>query len=294
MPAERKLAPRARSTAPGPNGATAATITASVTSPRKRQRHGARWLWIGLIGVSIALLGAAAGYVVSSRAPTRYAARTEILFQLTGDEPTEFLRGGRYLATQLVVARSRAVLAPIADQFGIPIVDLEDKLSASLVGSSEVLRIQVEDGVPERAADVAAAIAQRYMSLATASADAEARQFLEQQVAGIDTQLADKREELRELRSSDTSTATVNPAGDIDVVEREIDTLLNRREEISAHLDDLTLRELTRPRLEVLTPAYILEDPVSRTPWHGTIVGLALGLLVAAGVVALIVRRRTG
>jgi uncharacterized protein involved in exopolysaccharide biosynthesis len=308
MPAERNPAPRARSAAPSTiersvtaartrrssNGAnTAATITASTTSPPKRQKRGVRWLWIGLIGACIALLGAATGYVVSSRAPTLYAARTEILFQLTEDQPTGFLREDRNLTTQLVLLRSRAVLSPIADQFDIPLVELEEKISASLVGSSEVLRIQVADGVPERAANIAAAVAERYLALATESGDAEARQFLEQQIDDIDTQLATKREELRELRSSETSTATGSPDGELDVVETEIDALLNRREEVSAQLDDITVRELTRPRLEVLTPAYVLEDPVSPKPLLGTTAGFALGLLVAAGVVALIARRRT-
>jgi uncharacterized protein involved in exopolysaccharide biosynthesis len=120
-----------------------------------------------LVALSIFLIAiaAAGAYAVSSVGERIYAARSEIAFDLRdlGWDSSE-----RFLSTQPVIANSRAVLTPIAAAFGIPVSDLEERLSVETVGGSGVVRLQFAHSAEVVALEITRAITTRYLAELTA------------------------------------------------------------------------------------------------------------------------------
>jgi capsular polysaccharide biosynthesis protein len=107
--------------------------------------------------VLVAALGA---YIVSALSANVYAARSEIVFSLRemGWDLAE-----RFLATQLVIAESRSTLGPVAEQFSIPIGNLENDFHADFVKSSGVMRLEYRHSDGAMAQNVVRAITDRYL-----------------------------------------------------------------------------------------------------------------------------------
>lgn len=137
-----------------------------IPGPLEPARSIRRAAW-RLVALSICLIAVAAGgaYAVSSVGEPIYAARSEIAFDLRdlGWDSAE-----RFLSTQPLIANSRAVLAPIAAAFGIPIGELEAGLSVETVGGSGVIRLQFAHPAGAVALEITRAITARYLAELTA------------------------------------------------------------------------------------------------------------------------------
>lgn len=163
-----------------------------------------------LLPIVVTALGAYAFAIQSERV---HAARSEIVFDLRN---VAWGAAERFLETQAVVARSRALLAPIADTFGIPVAELDRAFAVEAVRDSDVIRLEYANPDPSLARAVTKAITDRYL-----------------------------------------------------VTLREYELL-----------------DGTRHRL--LTPAFVLDDPVAPKPLRAAAMGAALGLML--GLVVLIIR----
>ncbi|MGL4968149.1 MAG: hypothetical protein ACRC67_43425 [Inquilinus sp.] len=128
--------------------------------PSQSNRHRV-WQFILLLILPV-LIASLAAYAVASQDQRVYAGRSEIVLDLRnlGWDTAE-----RILGTQLAVAESRAVLAPVAEKLVVPVSDLERRLSAELIRNSSIVRLQYEDPSPSRALDITVAITERYLSV---------------------------------------------------------------------------------------------------------------------------------
>jgi uncharacterized protein involved in exopolysaccharide biosynthesis len=115
----------------------------------------------------------------------------------------------RVLATDIVVAQSRALLAPVAGTFQIPVQDLQRDLSAELIRNSSVVQLQYEHANPSLALDITRVLTERYI----------------------------------------------------------------------ATLQEFAFEE-AQPR--ILTPPFLLEEPISPKPLRATAIGAAIGMMLAA------------
>lgn len=235
-----------------------------------------------LYSVVIVLAASLAGYLFASLGDTVRAARSEVLYQLDTERPTGFLRQDRQLTTQLVTLRSRAVLAPVAEEYGLTVDDLSDRLDVSVAEDSEVIRIEVQDRSAARARALVGAITREYLARTLPGGAAEARQYLEDQL----TQLDQHREQLS-LRLAGVQSPAEQAA-----LTAEMQSLLSQRVQLQSRLDEVTVEELRGPQVEEITRAYVLPDPVSPAPWRAAVAGALAGLLIAAIAVAALVRRR--
>jgi uncharacterized protein involved in exopolysaccharide biosynthesis len=91
------------------------------------------------VAALITLLGAAGGLVGSQVIPATYAARAEVLYPITEEQPTGFLREDRNLTTQLVLMRSRAVLGPAAASAGVELAPVNKPTLCTRAGPSNRL-----------------------------------------------------------------------------------------------------------------------------------------------------------
>jgi uncharacterized protein involved in exopolysaccharide biosynthesis len=163
-----------------------------------------------LLPIVLTALGAYAFAIQSERV---HAARSEIVFDLRN---VAWGAAERFLETQAVVARSRALLAPVADTFGIPVAELDRALAVEAVRGSDVIRLEYANTDPSLAQAVTKAITDRYL----------------------------------------------------------------------VALREYALLDGTRHRL--LTPTFILDEPVAPKPLRAAAMGAALGLML--GLIVLIIR----
>ena len=133
---------------------------AAMIGPRPRLSLGSIWRW-ALLGAAPILLAAIAAFVSTMFIQQTWAARSEILF-LLGNASGDVAQ--RFLATQQVLATGHAVLAPVAETFHIAVDDLEKNISADLVKTSTVMRLEFHDHRPDVALEVTRSVTERYLA----------------------------------------------------------------------------------------------------------------------------------
>lgn len=232
------------------------------------------WARLGLLTTVIVLIGASVGYGVSLLLPPQYSARADVLYLVTREQPTGFLREDRNLTTQLVLLTSRSVLEPVARANLVPVDELDDRVTAEIVDSSEVIRIEVRDGSPEGALSLVRGIVDRYLEVGNNDERAALRQYLDGELRIVLDRIADVRAD------SPVSAAELGP-----LVDRELS--------LRGQLDELRLSDLAGPASRVLVEPYALPDRVSPRPLLAAATGALSGLLIAAVVVAVLARRWT-
>jgi capsular polysaccharide biosynthesis protein len=215
----------------------------------------------------IIVLGAAAGLAVTLVMPTKFAARTDIEYNVSIENASDFLRTDRNLTTQTVLLTNAAVLAPVAQANGIDESDLEDDVTATLVTANSVNSeiIQVDVLNPDRATGIklAAAIAEQYLTVVKASSPA----------TYIQGQLDQARAQLQSANTAPTQTA-----------------LQARVAQLQGQLDT---ENISGNRAAVVVPAYSVPGRAEPNPKLAAAAGTLLGIVVAALVVIGLSRRWT-
>ncbi|MQA14210.1 MAG: hypothetical protein GEV09_08570 [Pseudonocardiaceae bacterium] len=259
-------------------------------SLRGRNLAGAQLRRLAGLAVTIVLLGTGAGLLGALVWPSTYAARAELLYPIAQDEPTGFLREDRNLTTQLVLLEGRAVLGPVAAAQGRQVEDdLEDDVTVKVVETSEVIEVEARGGSRDAAMGTLQAIVDRYFALKSSAQPSGVREYLETELTAARSDVADARGRLLQLQAEEAAgvgdTAAVAGADD------ELQALIAREQDIQSQLDELNIASASGPNAQLLTPAYPVEDPVSPRPLFAAGTGALVGLVVAAGAVALVARR---
>ncbi|MDQ3276283.1 MAG: hypothetical protein M3Q39_14990 [Actinomycetota bacterium] len=244
-----------------------------------------------VLALVIVLVGAVAGWVGALVAPATYVARAQVLYPITQEQPTGFLREDRNLTTQLVFLRSRAVLVPAAAAAASPVDEFEKDVTISLVDSSEIIEVEVRDGSPEAALRAVSAIVSTYFAAEQSAPKSGVRDYLDGQLTDLRIQITDTRERLLELRGQPSEGAVTD--AQVANADSELSALVGREQAVASQLDQLEIVELAGPTPELTTQPYALTKPISPKPLVLAATGALTGLVVAAGVVALVARRRT-
>jgi capsular polysaccharide biosynthesis protein len=248
----------------------------------------------GLVAIMM-LVGAAAGYLVSSLAPTVHGARSEIVYHLESTQSADFLRTDRQHTTQLVLIKSRAVLAPVAASAHLSFDELSHKVSASMVDDSEVIRIQVDDGSATRAKSLATAISSRYLDLARRNAG-DGTSTIDHEISEVDAQRQDVEDEISRLEqrrflASLDGDKVPAPSDHERSLNKELNDLLDQRQQLVSQQNDQSIRRVDAPTIERVDAPYVLQDPVSPRPGRAALLGAVAALLVAVLLVAFLTRR---
>lgn len=241
--------------------------------------------------LAIVLLGAAAGYVGALLWPKEYAARAEILYEISTEKPTGFLREDRSLTTQLVTLRSRQVLAPVAIANGVPVEQLGKQVTISLLDSSEIIQVEARAGDRDTALNLTRGIVDRYRQVVLAEDGSGAAGYLNTQLSQVQDRLADARTELEVQRVQQTYGAI--GTSELASAEARVQSLSDREQDLQGQLDEITVARMDAPRTEVVVPPYGVPDPVSPRPVFAAASGALTAFVVAALTVVVIVHRRS-
>ncbi len=250
---------------------------------------GAQIRRLAVLAVTIILMGTGGGLIGALVWPATHAARAEILYPITQEQPTGFLREDRNLTTQLVLLQGRAVLGPVAAAEGRTVKDLQDNLSVELLESSEIIQVEVRDRSAEAALQTVQAVVDRYFGLNEAAQPSGVLDYLESQLRDARAGVADARGRLLQLQG-EVAAGVGDPAAIVGAND-ELQAWAEREKEIQAQIDETNVISRSGPVGQLLTPPYVLADPVSPRPLFAAVTGLLVGLIVAAGAVALAARR---
>jgi len=236
------------------------------------------------LATTIVLLTAGVALAGALLWPKTHTARAQLLFPITQEQPTGFLREDRSMTTQLVLIEGRPVLAPIAAAQGRTVEDLQRGIEATVVESSEIIQLEVRDRSPKRAVQTTQAVLDGYLGLGR-SAQPALRERLQAELAAANTALADAQAQLtaQQAGAAAGDTAALAP------LRAAVQTQQLRQQQLQAQLDALGLA----PVAQLLTPPY-LADEVTPRPLSATVTGALVGLVLAACVVAVAARSRTG
>lgn len=228
-------------------------------SPRRRLPD---WTRVALVAVGLVVLSVASALFFGSLAPTVYGARVEILYTSPEGSPDDARE--RTLATERELIRSRAVLADVSNDVGMPLRELQDAVAVD-VGRDDLIRLTVGDEDPRRALTLAQSVASRY---------------LERQ-----SRLSSESDPRRQLIQQEIDRLTADDAEQTDARRDRVARLQDR-------LLDLQVESVSRPQAELLSPAYLLDNPLSPNRLRLIALGLVIGLLLATGVAVAMLRQR--
>ncbi|HEY2207636.1 MAG TPA: hypothetical protein VGH99_24550 [Pseudonocardia sp.] len=235
-----------------------------VQPPPRRRLTPAQGSRLGLIAGVIVVLGAAAGLAVTLLLTTQYAARTNIEYNVSVENASDFLRTDRNLDTQTVLLASRAVIGPVADQNGVSADDLSGRVTATLLNAnsvnSEIIQVDVLDSNRESGVRLADAIAKQYLTVVKKNSPA----------SYIQGQLDDAKRQV-------TST----PASGQVALQTRIATLQGQ----------LDTEAISGNRAAIVVPAYSVATPAYPRPVLAAATGALCGIVVA-GLVAIGLSRR--
>lgn len=242
---------------------------------------------VGLAAVCVCA-GAAAGLAGSTLQDKQYAARAELVYPVAQEQPTGFLRQDRSLSTQLVLIRSNAVLAPVAAQHDSTSAALRDRVEASVLHDSEVIRIQVRAGSREDATALTGQVLDSYRGVA-ATRHAERRSRLDTALGEVNTALNEAATRRAAVIAAAPKTSTSTYLDRITAeVNGDIESLRTRQIALQTEKD-----ALGRDAPYVVTQPYALADQVRPRPLLSAAAGAAAGVLIALVAVVLAARRWT-
>lgn len=244
------------------------------TVARRRRLSGGQWVRLTLLGVLLVLLGAAAGLGTALLTTPVYAAHADVLYLLTREQPTGFLREDRSLSTQLVLFKSRRVLEPVAADWRRPIDDVTQAITATVLQESEDIQVEFVDTDPERARKMLEAVVMRYLEVSNNDERSDLRNYLD-----------------GELRAVLVLESQVRSEGQIRAA--EMGPLVDREQWLRRQLDELKLSDLAGPRARVLVAPYVASEPIRPRPLVAAGSGALAGTVVALLSVAVVARRLT-
>ncbi|HVM27385.1 MAG TPA: hypothetical protein VM433_06900 [Mycobacteriales bacterium] len=256
--------------------------------PRLALANGAT----ALLAVSMIVLSTLAAYFAASLQPTTYGAQVEVLYELSGGGQ----EADRELATQEVLLSSRVILAPVAEELGVPLRELAGSQDVGQVADSQVLRTVIGNEDPQLAVRLAQAVAERYVQAAGTRPVPDGMQdpaSLQARIADLNAEAAAVRAELGQLAADRVRTG--QPAGaPLTPAERALQAQdESLAGQIRAAQDELRLVQQSTARARILTPAYLLDEPLGPRPVRAGAAGAMVGIVLAGALVLLVARQRT-
>jgi capsular polysaccharide biosynthesis protein len=237
------------------------------------------------IGAAIVIFCGVFAYGLSSRGAATYGSRSEILYPISAEIASGgFLRTDRTLQTQLETIKSRTVLAPVAKKYGLTVDELSKQVVASVLSDSEVIRIEVDDADQAKAKAMVGDITGEYLKYANGLVDTN---------ADVEKHWTDELVELRASRSTLVGQLSAAPSGSAEAqqIQAELDDVNNQIANAQTQLSDAQINDLQTRHAEPLATPYDV-GKVAPKPMRAGIAGALAGMMIAAGVIVLLIRRR--
>ena len=250
-------------------------------------------LRLGAIAAAIVVGCGLLAFGVAEMLPKTYGARTEIVYPLDANISSgSTLRQDRVLSTQLVAIKSRAVLQKVAPTFHMTADQLSKKIVASVLQDSEVLRIEADDASQTKALAMVTAVANAYITNASANPNEAVERQLANTITSLNAKITTLTNNLSSAQQRRQASATPNtPSAEEAQAQTQLNQANSDLSSASTQLNQLALSDAQTPKLKQLTQPYEA-GKVAPKPMRAGIAGVLAGMMIAAGVVVLLLRRR--
>jgi len=224
-------------------------------------------------------------YGLSSMGTKQFGSRQEVQYPITAAiASSDFLRSDRTLQTQLVAIKSRSVLGPVAKKYGLTVDELSKQVVASVVNDSEVIQIEVDDPSQAKARQMVGDIVDEYLVYANTASSTS---------SDVEQHWTDELTRLRYARTplvADLSAAASGSAQE-QQLQAELDDLNNQIANAQSELSNAQINDIETQHVQRLTEPYDV-GKVAPKPMRAGLAGALAGMMIAAGVVVLLIRRR--
>jgi tyrosine-protein kinase len=244
--------------------------------------------WVWLI-VACVVLAAGAAFLVSSNLPKVFAGEVSLIVgqstQSTNPDLNQLLASQRLSQTYAELATTRPLLQEVITKngLGVTVDEFRKRVTADAPRDSILVHLTVEDGDPVRAAALANSLAAEMIaaSPAIAGRDSQLQQFIDADIAAIQTQIADTQAQIQALTSQQSRSSSDEQRlqalqGRLVTLRQTFATMLGFSSNSGANL--LTVVDPASPPVEPAAPRILLN----------TILAAIIGLLVAIGLAFLI------
>jgi len=241
------------------------------------------WLWLLVLGV---LLAGGTAYVVSTNLPKVYEGTVTLIVgqstQATNPDLNQLLASQRLSQTYADLATTGPLLEKVIalNGLGVSVEDFRERVTSDAPRDSILVHLTVEDGDPGRAAALANSLAAEMIaaSPAIAGRDSAVQQFIDDDLAAIQSQIEDTQAEIQRL-SGLSSRSTLDEQrlqalqGRIVTLRQTYATMLTFSSSNGANL--LTIVDPAVPPAQPSSPRVLLNTLIAG------IVGLLLALALA-------------
>ena len=160
------------------------------------------------------------------------------------------------------------------------------------MGDSNVIRVTVGDADPRVAVDVAQEIAETYVAQVVRAESPEleeAKSVIHGRIEELTAQLADLQTSLEEGKRD--QAARESTVADSQML-AQTESLLGRIGSLQDGLTELEVQQITASGARILTPAYLLDEPLEPQPLRAGAGGVIAGLFIACLTLLVVGRLR--
>jgi succinoglycan biosynthesis transport protein ExoP len=244
--------------------------------------------WLPLLVVTVLLAGGIA-FVVSSLLPKTYEAKATLIvgqsLSVANPDINQLLVSQRLSTTYATVATKRPILDAVIKQLalGVASTDLLKRVRADAPLDSTLLTISAQDADPARAAAIANALAEQLIAASPAiqGREADIQASIDSDVKATQDQIEATQTQVESLNNLIDRTSKQD--ADLDALEGRLASLRSTL----ASLLSLSSGNASN-LLTVIEPAIAPTDAISPNRLQNTVLAAVLGLLIVAGVIALL------
>ncbi len=243
------------------------------------------WSWLI---VACVLLASGTAYLVSSSLPKTYDGRVTLIVgqSLSAANPdyNQLLASQRLSTTYASVATTGPIMQRVISSLGLTTTpdDLRSHITAQAPANNTLIYITATDGDPQRAANIANAVANELISESpTIQGQSDTLTFTKQQLKAIQDQITSTQSQVDGLAVLPARTAEQ---------EQQLQTLQGRLIQLgSAYATLLQLSSNSAAnQLSTVEPAVAPSEPSGPRILLNTILAAILGLLIAVGIAFLV------
>ena len=256
-------------------GLVAFSSTSGPTGPRRRLLILA---WMTLL--LFPLVASSATYSKISARPDVWQARAEVQY-----------RGSAWTETQDIAVQSRSLLAPVAEQFDIPIAEFESNVDAGLLTGTQVVRIEYRSIDKQQAQEIVTSLAASYITRTSELTPDGVFETLETQRSEVEVSLNEAKTRQQEIPpgiSSERVAERAAVAAEIDALEQRLTVVESKILEVSLENFDLNANRLP----VLLTEPFLFSEPVAPKPTLWAAATMLVAVLLS-GTLAVIILSHT-
>lgn len=253
-----------------------------------------RWWWLLILGP---LIGGMVSYSVSARAEPVYSSRVVVQVNAPhaddGFDPRLVQASESLAMTYYQMLWARPVLDPVVASLSLPygVDELGERITASTIRGTQLIEIRVADSDPQRAADIANAVAAsfgRHIASRTVDSESPVRAVVDTQIAVNEQRIEEINQQIADLAQGGEADSAAAGAP-LDQLQETLGGLLQTQSDLRARKQAMDLdAAAAQSQVTIASAAEPSATPDAPRPRMKMVFGAAFGMLVSAAVVVVV------